>query len=613
MRALVCGSYDTLGDVLAALESADGTLPGSVGRVDNAFDALEVLDGKETVIVFLEVSGASDPGLGQIRALVSRGARVIVLAHEVAAEVRVAAIKAGAREVLFAPWTPKRVTARLSSSNQATSSLDIGVPTDLRAILLPDGTNEQIGVRVTNLSGLGFIADVSSSVRRDQVVRAAIQVPPPDRLPVLFARAASDASGGTCAFRFVGLAQDEEETVDALVQRLAAPGPSSKRAPPPVVVSPFESPADDDPTMRAPTRVAKAAGSGQDGRATRQTLTRVIEELDAEVLRNAPPRWLGLTLPALTDAERVSLVGGGRLAEVAVWRTRAHVIASILESASDLSGGDLPWDEWRDRLAVARESMRGELTARVADGDLEALREARDVQSRLNAVSDRIDRLAKKAGLDIVREELPGRDLPGRDMPPRRVEKDAIVTFERGALPLPPEAREAPKPEKAAGAVPVPVAAPGGGRGRLRLVFLSGAFVALLAAVAFAWTSGSQRPLPERTAIAHRAVAEVRGIRVRSTFVERNTFVVVVDGSWYERGLHEDPGGSAEMARAFAGKFRPAYRLEVRDIAGWRLAELEYADDVTPDGSTAEPPGARPPEPIPPGREPAPAPASLSR
>ena len=593
MRALVCGSFEALGDVLAAIESAADTAPGTVGRVDNAFDALEVLDGKEPMILFLEVSGSADPGLAQFRALVTRGARVIVLAHEVAADVRVAAIKAGAREVLFAPWTPERVQARLVSSTVGTSSVAIGAAADFRAILLPDGTNEQVDARITNLSSTGFMAErLSSGMRRDQIVRAAIQVPPPDRLPVLFARAVDEASTGTAVFRFVGLSQDEEQAVDVLVARLleGARAPASAKSPPPVAVSPFEDGAEDDRTLRAPTTVGKPPA--QEARAIRQTLTRVIEELDAEVLREGPSKWLGHSLPVLTDAERVALVDGtGDLAKAAVWRTRAHVVATILEASPDLSGRDLPWTDWREKLSEARDAIRRVAGRRVAEADLDALREVRDVQSRLNAVSDRIDRLAKKAGVDVVRES----DV--REPPSPKPRPDGLVVFQRGTVPLPPRVLEEPKrdalaaaaDDAAADAEPAPASAPRVSRSRLAALAM--VFVALAGVAVFVRSSdrGRRRHLPERTAVAHRAIAEVGGIRVRSTFLEQGTYIVVVDGSWYEKGLHQDPGGAAEAARLLAAKFRPRARLEVRDIAGWRLAELEAADTVTRDASAGDP------------------------
>lgn len=582
MRALVCGGFDTLGDVLAAIESADGTLPGSVGRVDNVFDALEVLDGREPVTLFIEVAGAADPGLGQIRALVSRGARVIVLAHEVAAEVRVAAIKAGAREVLFAPWTPARVQSRLAGSTAGTSSVAVGAATDFRAIVLPDGTNEQVEARVTNLSDSGFTAErLSSPLRKDQVVRAAIQVPPPDRLPVLFARVVADASGGTGTFRFVGLSEEEENTVQAVVGRLTSP---------PRLASPFDAGEDEDPIMGGPTQTLTLPVEQQAPSATRQTLTRVIEEIDGEVLRNAPPKWLGLPLPILTDSERVALVEKAPLADVAVWRTRAHVVASILESGPDLAGGELPWETWRERLAAARDVMRKEVSARMADPDTGALREARDIQARLNAVSDRIDRLARKAGVDVARGSPGPLEAPA-----------APATFERPA----PVATAPARAEEHAAFVP-----PSGRR--IRLFALGTLFVVLAIAAGAVWQRDRERRsvVPERTLVVSNPVARVEGLRVRSTFRDRGTLVIVVDSSWYEQELDKDPGRAAEVARALARHFRAKeHPVEIRDIAGWRLAEVTLDADApqpawTPRGS---------PEPTPRARAPGRAPASPSR
>ena len=80
MRTLVAGQPATLAEVTYAVENAHGTLPGSVGRVNDVAAALEILDPAEPTILFIVVDDPGDPQLAQVRALVARGARVIVLA-----------------------------------------------------------------------------------------------------------------------------------------------------------------------------------------------------------------------------------------------------------------------------------------------------------------------------------------------------------------------------------------------------------------------------------------------------------------------------------------------------------------------------------------------------
>lgn len=596
MRSLVVGQPRTLAEVTYAVENARGTIAGTVGRVDNAFDALDLLDG-EPAMLFLEVSGPADPQIGQVRTLIMRGARVVILAKEPSPELRLAAVKAGAREVLFAPWTEARVQARMLGAGAATGLVQDGTPVDFRAILLPEETKEQVDARVTSLFPAGLVADVGNArVSRQAILRVAIQVPPPHRLPVLVARAAADALHGSVTLRFVGLT-DEEETL--LAQVLASASGRSEGGPIPQEVNDIS------------TRIAvRSLGEANPGDA-RKAVGRVIADLDASVLREGPTRWLGHTLPVLTDAERLAMVNDGPLADVAVWRTRAHVIANILETSPELATSDLPFDEWRQGLADARERIRNEISHRMTDGDAALLRETRDVQARLNAVSDRIDRLAREAGVEIA-----------SDAGPLEAPQSGPATFER---PAPPPAPSARAPAGAA-----PSASPGSSRFRIGLLAFVG--IALLAGLFAARHATQSRRTVDigRTGVAKRPIKEVAGIRVRSVFREENRRVVVVDRSWYDRGYDATHRTGGDAARLLAQDLGLEAPVVIRDFAGRKLADTDDGLDVAPlsAGTAATPattgvapepavtpvsPAPEKPRPSPAAKKPRRAPASPSR
>jgi hypothetical protein len=547
VRSLVVGRPETLAEVTYAVENARGTVAGSVGRVDNAFDALDLLDGEPSML-FLEVSGPADPQIAQVRTLMMRGARVVILAKEASPELRITAIKAGAREVLFAPWTPARVQARMAGASAGTGLLSGGTPVDFRAIVLPEETKEQIDGRVTSLLVEALVVEIGDKkVFRDSLLRVAIQVPAPHRLPVLIARAISDSTQGSVALRFVGLTEDEE----TLLQQVISSGKSS----------PFA--ASEPDNEDGSTRIVLMRPGDVNPADARNAIGRVIADLDASVLREAPSKWLGLTLPPLTDAERIAMVNGGPLAAVAVWRTRAHVIASILETSPELATAELPFEEWRQGLADARARIRADISQRMSEGDPAVLRETRDVQARLNAVSDRIDRLAREAGIEIA-----------NDTRPLESPQAGPATFDRAA---PPPA-SAPRAESATAAAAKP------GSWRLRTGLL--VCVAIVSAAAMLWLNHATQARRTvdigRTGVATRPIKEVAGVRVRTVFREPNRRVVVVDRTWYDRRYDASPAVALDAARVIAQELGLEGRVVFRDFSGRKLADTGDGLDVAP-------------------------------
>lgn len=583
VRSLVAGLPDTLAEVTFAIEHAQGTLPGTVGRVNDAAAALELLDEKDPAVLFLEVSGPADPQLAYVPALAARGARVIALAKEVSAELRVAAIKAGVREVLFAPWTPARVQARLSGAGMATGTIEIGTASDFRAILLPEGTKDQISTRVKSLSSTGAVVD--ARLARDTIVRLAVQAPAPNRLPVLFARVVD--SGAATTLRFVGLTEDEEALLRVVIGSAAG-------------ASPWTQHDDNDRTLIVAALPGEAPSLG----GARAALGRVIADLDASVLREAPAKWLGLNLPVLTDAERISMASGGPLAQVAVWRTRAHVIACILESSPDLTAAELPFEEWRQGLSDARGLIRAEVSQRMTEGDPGILREAREVQARLNAVSDRIDRLAREAGIDMPTETGPLEAPAARQI------------FDRPSLAGPPAAKAAQKSEP-------PSSRPR--RGRLIVLGLVGIVAFGMAIGVRQWTQTRRIVDIGRTGVAQRPIREVAGIRVRSVFRDLVSVVIVVDRSWYDGGHGASEDSATEAARQLAESFSLKGTVVIRDYAGRKVAVIGDSAAVSVASplavgsagngapTTTVPLPASSPDSTPPAKKPGRGPASPSR
>lgn len=535
MRVLAVGEDAQIGESIASLMRMSGI---SLGRVDNSLDALDILDGVESVFVVLPLQDVGDPSMSHIRTLVSKGAVVVVLAATESAPLRAAAFAAGARDVVFQPFE-RSVTAALLSLLGHPDRREPRFRTELSALIAPPGETDRVAT-LRNLSRGGFMAEIGTPpIRRGLVVRVALNPPPPHRIPLLFAQSISaepiENTPGKVAMhaRFLGLTTEEQLVIDRLLDTLS--------------------------------------GAIED----RPTLLRTLDRLDAAALRDAAQSgaWAGVHLPSLTELEREAISASHAagstprpLIAIAIARCRSSMIASLLENHPELAAAATPrLADWREEMRACRATMHDELSRALASGDPTIVRQLRDLQARVTAAADHLERVASSVTGEAISRS--GQALQ---------EGSSIAVYDKAPLPAATSTAASSFISRSTAESP----------GRGMRVFRSVLGVVALAAVIAAYVNW-------RTALhAHRnvdvaqtveapvAIEQAAGLRVRSTWREGTRANAVIDASWYR--LPEQERGAAAAAIAAKIRTREAGATEVllRDYRGRLLATISATGDV---------------------------------
>lgn len=369
-----------------------------VARLADTDTVLREVDGSEPAIVLLPL-GDVEKELVTIATLVSNGAQIVVLAAGESANFRSAAFSAGVSDIAFPPYAAWYIEETVLALAGNPLRKDVRVPTQMEALLVPVGGAALSG-HLVSLSMGELRARVSGALPPGAILRVALKPPRPHRLPVLFARARSaeplDDGRLEIHARFVGMTAEEQHLLGSFLEQ-------------------------------QPAEVSDVAG-----------VLVAIEALDTDTLRRslgghpgrgtpAPPDPLsgsigGIPLPALTAPELAWLraapgTADAALADVAVARCRAELIAAVLEAvgADLLALAGLPMDRYREELESAK---------RAVTAAMELFRRDAALSRNLSALSRRIDIAAKT--LARIATEIDDATMPNLS---------SIIPIDRSAKP----------------------------------------------------------------------------------------------------------------------------------------------------------------------------------